>query len=131
MTTTDSENNNNGELPLPKKIEPKKKTKRGSSAECQRVAKLLENFIPENSIAFIRLKEKYGFGLTHAECQSIADVISIHLGIKLEREARRRFPSLIKWFDDNWASIEPNLKFLIFSVKENPQKILNDIIGNH
>lgn len=92
---------------------------------------MLENFIPENSIAFIRLKEKYGFGLTHAECQSIADVISIHLGIKLEREARRRFPSLIKWFDDNWASIEPNLKFLILSVKENPQEILNDIIGNH
>ncbi|KAK8895208.1 hypothetical protein M9Y10_023650 [Tritrichomonas musculus] len=131
MTTTDSENNNNGELPLPKKIEPKKKAKRGSSAECQIVAQLLENFIPENSIAFIRLKEKYGFGLTHAECQSIADVISIHLGIKLEREARRRFPSLIKWFDDNWTSIEPNLKFLILSVKENPQEILNDIIVNH
>ncbi|KAK8835756.1 hypothetical protein M9Y10_040576 [Tritrichomonas musculus] len=104
-----------------------KNKKRGTSDECKKIKSILEDFDPINSIAYIKLTDKYGTNLTQTECLKIAEVISLKLDIALDRDSRRRFPMLIKWFNDHWEQIEPNLKFIILTEKEDINEICNDL----
>jgi hypothetical protein len=39
--------------------------------------------------------------------------VASSLKIKLDRDARRRKVVILKWFDENWAEIEPVLPLII------------------
>jgi hypothetical protein len=51
----------------------------------------------------------YGPKVSQNELLSIADLIAEAIQIKPDRDARRRKIVMIKWFDDNWALIQPML----------------------
>ncbi|KAK8840196.1 hypothetical protein M9Y10_031140 [Tritrichomonas musculus] len=108
--------------------QPEKKVvkKRGTSAECKKTKSILENFKPEISVAYIGLCQRFGNGITHLECQKLAEVISLKTNIKLDRESRRRFPMLIKWFDDHWDNIVPNLQNVRMTAKTNLAEVAQD-----
>ncbi|KAK8835628.1 hypothetical protein M9Y10_042344 [Tritrichomonas musculus] len=101
--------------------------KRGTSEECKKIKSILSDFNPVNSTAYIKLTERYGDNLKQTECQKIAEVLSLKLNISLDRDSRRRYPMLLKWFNDNWEQIEPNLKYITLTEKENLDEICNDL----
>lgn len=101
--------------------------KRGTSEECKKIKSILSDFNPVNSTAYIKLTERYGNNLKQTECQKIAEVLSLKLNISLDRDSRRRYPMLLKWFNDNWEQIEPNLKYITLTEKENLDEICNDL----
>lgn len=101
--------------------------KRGTSEECKKIKSILSDFNPVNSTAYIKLTERYGDNLKQTECQKIAEVLSLKLNISLDRDSRRRYPMLLKWFNDNWEQIEPNLKYITLTEKENLDEIRNDL----
>jgi hypothetical protein len=49
---------------------------------------------------------------------SLAQVIAQHLHIRLDREAFRRKRVLLKWYDENWARVEPFIRQNIIVLDE-------------
>jgi hypothetical protein len=43
------------------------------------------------------------------ELRSLAEVVGAEIGVKVDREAKRRKEVLIKWFDENYALMGPIL----------------------
>jgi hypothetical protein len=44
---------------------------------------------------------------------SIRELVAQILRIKLDRDARRRKPVILKWFDENWFAIQPLLLHVV------------------
>jgi hypothetical protein len=55
----------------------------------------------------------YGPCLLQEELVSIAELVSQHLEIPLDRDARRRKAVMVKWFQENWEVIEPLLRLVM------------------
>lgn len=87
--------------------------KRATELERRKVDRRLEGFTPTTSRAWREICERYGSGLNQTELLSLAEVISIHLGLKVDRDAKRRKEVLIKWFDENFDQILPFLDHVI------------------
>jgi hypothetical protein len=79
------------------------------SEEQDRIRRRLNGFNWKRSTVWHQLCNAYGPKLNQEELVSIADLVANHLNIKLDRDARRRKIVLLKWFDENWAAIQPLL----------------------
>ena len=69
----------------------------------------MAGFVEKSSHAYLDLCRRYGPKPSQQELLSLAQAISETLQILLDREAFRRKKVLIKWFDENYAVIEPFL----------------------
>jgi hypothetical protein len=53
------------------------------------------------------ITRKFSVGIRHRELCSVAYLVGHCCGInRIPRDARRSFPVLIKWFQDNWDRIQ-------------------------
>ena len=73
--------------------------------EKDRINERLGVFDPKQT--WQKICDIFGPNIKHPELVSIATVASGFLNIKLDRDAKRRKKVLIKWFEENWAEIEP------------------------
>jgi hypothetical protein len=55
------------------------------------------------------LRAHFSSGVGLYELRSVAMVLSYFTGLSIPRAAKRTLPVLVKWFSDNWATIEPIL----------------------
>jgi hypothetical protein len=79
------------------------------SVERERVKRRMDGFNWKQSMVWAHLNHLYGPKLSQDELVSIGELIAQTLQIKLDRDARRRKPVMIKWFEENWISIQPLL----------------------
>jgi hypothetical protein len=77
-----------------------------TTAERQRVETRLMGFDVNRSPAWQDIRSRFGDSLNQAELLSLAEVIGTEIGVKVDREAKRRKEVLIKWFDENYPSIQ-------------------------
>jgi hypothetical protein len=77
--------------------------------EKNKAAERLNDFNLGESPAYAALKDRFGERVTRKKMLSIAQILSGGLRIAIDREAKRRRDVMIKWFDENWAAIEPHL----------------------
>jgi hypothetical protein len=93
--------------PIPKIAAPpsdpaSKKPMRGHGPEARRVTARLNGFESDSSEAWHRIKSTFGPDVTHGELKSLAQLICLETGLKLDRDAGRDNRVLIKWFQENW-----------------------------
>lgn len=101
----------NAEKPTTKRTKPT--VERGKGSEAQRVNKRLEGFDHMNCTAFLGIRKWFSCGITNNELKSMARVLCSKIdGLQLDRDATRDNRVLIKWYDENWSIIEPNLKYI-------------------
>ena len=105
----------------PEKEKPK--VKRGTGHQAQRVDKRLSGFDYEKSEVWNFISARYGSKISHLELKSIAAFICTQTNLQLDRDAKRDNRVLIKWFDENWAQIQP-LLLKIHLHDENDNEIL-------
>jgi hypothetical protein len=53
------------------------------------------------------LEVEFGRKLKQRDLVSIAKRLTLSLGLKLERQVKRKKDDLLQWFDSNWQAIEP------------------------
>ena len=75
--------------------------------EKERINERLGVFDPKQT--WQKICDQFGPNIKHPELVSIASVVAGVLGIKLDRDAKRRKKVLIKWFEENWTIIAPIL----------------------
>jgi hypothetical protein len=83
------------------------------SEERERVLRRVDGFNWRESPAWTNLLALYGPRLSQDELVSIADLVAGGLQIKLDRDARRRKPVMLKWFDEHWEQIQPMLSLIV------------------
>lgn len=88
---------------------PKKALPRYAEEERERVKRRISGFDWRHSIAWQELTAQFGARLTQSELISIAELVSAHIKLKLDRDAKRRKTVLIKWFQEHWIVIYPIL----------------------
>jgi hypothetical protein len=76
-----------------------------ANQERSRVVARLTNFHSKSSSAWAEITKRFGSSLNQTELLSIAEVIGWKLGIRVDREAKRRKEVLVKWFEEHWAEI--------------------------
>jgi hypothetical protein len=81
--------------------------------EKDRIAVRLSGFNVKDNPVWKEITAKFGTNIKQPELLSIADVLARHANIKLDRDAKRRKAVLIKWFNENWASLQPYLDFVV------------------
>jgi hypothetical protein len=81
--------------------------------EKDRIAGRLTGFNVKDNPAWKEITAKFGTNIKQPELLSIADVLARHANIKLDRDAKRRKAVLIKWFNENWTSLQPWLDFVV------------------
>lgn len=89
--------------------------------EKSKVKMILKNFDYENCFVNEQLEIKFSTGITHNELRSVANVICLFTGLKLNRLEYRYKSILIKWFYDNWNVIKvilPNI--FLLDEEDNP-----------
>ena len=91
-----------------------------TEAERRRVELRLSGFDGKNSDAWAEICDAFGPNLSQNELLCIAQVISFHAKLRLDREAKRRKEVLIKWFQENLPVIRPFFNRLV----------LEDVDGN-
>jgi hypothetical protein len=67
----------------------------------------------------------FGPGVTHGELKSLAQLICVETGLKLDRDASRDNRVLIKWFQDNWQQIS-HLMRRIYLCDQHGERIVYD-----
>jgi hypothetical protein len=77
-----------------------------------RVQSRVDGFDWRLSHAWRHLAFIYGEKVTQGELVSVADLLARSIGIRLDRDARRRKVVMIKWFEENWAFIYPLLPII-------------------
>lgn len=87
----------------------------------------LKNFDEKQCRAYRELERRGLISMTHVNLVQIAKVIAHRCEIKLDREAKRRKPILIKWFDENYDKAIPLLDKMELQYQEdndtdNPQE---------
>jgi hypothetical protein len=80
-----------------------------STLERKRVQSRLGGFDSSKSVAWQEFCTRFGKSLNHTELLSVAEVIASQIGVRVDREAKRRKEVLIKWFDENYLAIAPIL----------------------
>lgn len=85
---------------------------RGQGAEARRVNARLTGFRVKQSNAYKSICKKFSPNITHSELKSVAMIICLQTGLKLDRDATRDNRVLIKWFDENWTVIKKNWDFI-------------------
>ena len=100
------------------RLQPAKKGKEGRHIE-----RVIAGFDYKNSRAWKCLREQFSTGIRHRELVSIASVLTQMYGLpEINRDARRSFVVLIKWFDDRWSEIDTYVKHMCL-LDENMTKI--------
>jgi len=84
-----------------------------SAKEKERIAGRLSGFNPKDNNAWREITQRFGANIKQPELLSIAQVLSSHANIKLDRDAKRRKAVLLKWFEENWLTIKPFLEFVV------------------
>jgi hypothetical protein len=84
-----------------------------SSKEKDRIANRLSGFNSKDNTVWKAITQRFGSNIKQPELLSMAQVLASHANIKLDRDAKRRKSVLIKWFEENWLSIEPYLQFVV------------------
>ena len=97
---------------------------RGQGTEAKRVNARLTGFKMKKSHAYKCLCKKFSPNITHSELKSIATILCLRTGLKLDRDATRDNRVLIKWFDENWVTIKKNLEYI--TLLDDDQNIIND-----
>lgn len=92
---------------------------RGQGHEAKRVEQRLQGFNRETSPAWIAITARFSSGIVHHELRSVAQIIAKKLDLKVDRDASRDNRVLIKWFDENWEVVEPELKKINLIDEEN------------
>jgi hypothetical protein len=87
-------------------------TDRGSE-ELERIEKRVGGFRWKASPAWRCLSLVFGPRLRQDELVSIAELVADRLHIRLDRDARRRKIVMVKWFEENWARVEPLLAQIV------------------
>ena len=108
----------------PSKQKKSDKVKRGHGLEARRVNQRLKGFDLDQSKEWGILKKKFSSGITHNELKSIAQIVCLKSNIKLDREASRDNRVLIKWFVENWHTIEPYIQHI--SLHDDNKEIIDD-----
>lgn len=72
----------------------------------------LSNFDYARSAAWKIIKQKGWDNLNQKELLSIASILAEKCNLTLDREAKRRKPILVKWFDENLNVILPVVNFI-------------------
>jgi hypothetical protein len=83
--------------------------------EHARIQRRVSGFNWRLSYTWAYLSDAFGPRLNQEELVSIAELISGILRIRLDRDARRRKPVMIKWFEENWCYIQPVLRNVVLS----------------
>ena len=96
---------------------------RGQGTEAQKVLLKLNGFNFETSKAWQLIQLRYSSGITQNELKSIALVVSHLTNIALDRDTKRDFKLLVKWFDDNFEVVCPIL-FMI-NLRDKNNQIIN------
>jgi hypothetical protein len=73
----------------------------------------MDGFHWKQSLVWAHLNYLYGPKLSQDELISIGELVAQMLQIKLDRDARRRKPVMIKWFEENWCKIQPLLFYVV------------------
>jgi hypothetical protein len=81
-------------------------TKLPNRIERQRVEARLMGFDVNRSPAWRDIRARFGDSLNQSELLSLAEVIGKEIGVKVDREAKRRKEVLIKWFDEHYSSMK-------------------------
>jgi len=84
--------------------------------ETARIKKRVGEFNWKKSKVWKSLSNRFGDKITQEELISIAELLANTIEVKLDRDARRRKVVLIKWFEENWAKIEPLVKYIILDI---------------
>jgi hypothetical protein len=84
----------------------------GARKEKERIADRLAGFNVMDNPVWREITGRFGRKIKHPELLSIADVLAAHANIKLDRDAKRRKPVLVKWFNENWGSLRPYLRYV-------------------
>jgi hypothetical protein len=96
--------------PAPPRASPVENNLGRIANEHLRVQSRVEGFDWRLSHAWRYLAFVYGEKVTQGELVSIADLLARSIGIRLDRDARRRKVVMIKWFEEHWAIILPFLR---------------------
>lgn len=86
----------------------------------------LRGFNEKGSVAYQELCDLFGPKPSQQELLSLAQVVSEHLNILLDREATRRKKVLIKWYDEHYHLVSPFLKSKILITNQQGQPIGHD-----
>lgn len=84
-----------------------------TNKEKQRINSRLNGFNPKDNTVWREITSRFGANIKQPELLSIAQVLASSASIKLDRDAKRRKSVLIKWFEENWAQIQPFLDYVV------------------
>lgn len=84
-----------------------------TNKEKERINNRLMGFNPKDNTVWREITSRFGANIKQPELLSIAQVLATSASIKLDRDAKRRKSVLIKWFEENWASIHPYLEYVV------------------
>jgi hypothetical protein len=84
------------------------------SREKERISERLGDFNAKDSPVWQEITRRFGKNLKQPDLLSMESVLAGNANIKLDRDAKRRKAVLLKWFDENWAVIEPYLDYVVF-----------------
>jgi hypothetical protein len=73
----------------------------------------LQEFDPKTSPAYHMIVRRKFNVLTFNELRSMGEIMAIHAGITIDREAKRRRKVFFKWLHDNWARLEPEFERMV------------------
>jgi hypothetical protein len=95
---------------VPSEPDSSQVSRAANELERRRVEARLTGFDPTRSRAWADIRSRFGDSLNQMELRSLAEVVGAEIGVKVDREAKRRKEVLIKWFDENYALMEPVLE---------------------
>lgn len=84
-----------------------KKVSTYAAEEKERVRRRVDGFDWRQSRVWLELTAHFGPKLNQDELISIAQLVSCHAHVKLDRDAKRRKVVLVKWFEEHWGVIRP------------------------
>jgi hypothetical protein len=77
--------------------------------EREAIANRMVGFDYAKSEAYHEFDRREWSKLKFPECVSLATVLAEHIGLTIDREAKRRKPVLFHWLQNHWDSIRPLL----------------------
>jgi len=94
------------------------RTPRGQGAEAEKIRRRLEGWNIDVSPATKSINEQFRIGMTHSLLKAIAEIICEKTGLHLDRDASRDNRVLVKWMDENWATVSLELPKITFCDRE-------------
>ena len=97
----------------PCKLPPDVTQRNANELERKRVEDRLNGFNMRTSPAWREICRRFGPSLNQTELLSLAQIIAGQLGLKVDREAKRRKEVLIKWYDENLKAVMEILPYIV------------------